>query len=614
MSFQPRKCVWCGKIFIPKSPRQSSCGDKHYLPCPDCGVPVLIKDNSIANFMKNHPNGSRCEDCRRKAIGKSNKNRNEESKRKSREKFRNTCLQRYGVDHPHKDPTIKAKIDATIKEKYGVDNLSQCPEIQNRIRQNSERRFGVSHYSNDPEIRKHMKEGMIKKYGVEYALQSDNIKQRLIHTNRDKYGCDNPAQSEIVKKKMKKTCQDRYGVDYALQSDVVRESIRKTCRRKYGAYGSPRQTFIDKLNSDMNFRSKYEKFTEDPRKYILNTFGSSVKFGILYRYLELDLTTVLQYCDKYELWDIVTKQYSVMEQEVSDFIEKLDSSIEITHRDRNILNGKELDLYLPQYKLGIECNPTYTHNSSFPPYSEDTRVMTSSYHKNKTNDAEKAGIFLFHIFGYEWTNKQTIIKSMLMNLLKKDEKHIFARKCKIKEVNSYDAREFLNANHRQGFSQSSVRLGLYCNDRLVSLMTFGKVRNTIGRTASSDENDWELIRFCNLLNTSVVGAASKLFKYFTSHYEFNKIVSYSDRAHTKGNLYEILGFQKVSISEPGYVWVNIDTDQFYTRVSCQKQNLQKLFNDDSIDIKNLTEKQIMESRKFAQVFDSGVIRWEYTKR
>ena len=97
-----------------------------------------------------------------------------------------------------------------------------------------------------------------------------------------------------------------------------------------------------------------------------------------------------------------------------------------------------------------------------------------------------------------------------------------------------------------------------------------------------------------------------------NHYEYDKIISFSDRAHTKGDLYQTLGFSQVHISEPNYVWVNYTDDTYYNRVTCQKRNLPKLFDEPDLDIKNQTEKQIMVSHGFVQVFDSGNIRWEYT--
>ena len=59
--------------------------------------------------------------------------------------------------------------------------------------------------------------------------------------------------------------------------------------------------------------------------------------------------------------------------------------------------------------------------------------------------------------------------------------------------------------------------------------------------------------------------------------------------------------------------MNLSNDFFYlNRLSTQKKNLRKLFNDPELDIENQTEQQIMSSHGFVQVFDSGTIRWEYT--
>ena len=129
----------------------------------------------------------------------------------------------------------------------------------------------------------------------------------------------------------------------------------------------------------------------------------------------------------------------------------------------------------------------------------------------KTDLCESSGIFLFHIFGYEWTNKKHIIESMIRNLLYKNEFIVYGRKTNIREVDSSSARVFLNQNHRQGYAPAPIRYGLYYEDELVSLMTFSKIRHTIGE--SKDANGYELVRFCNKLNTSVIGGASKLFRY-----------------------------------------------------------------------------------------------------
>ena len=120
------------------------------------------------------------------------------------------------------------------------------------------------------------------------------------------------------------------------------------------------------------------------------------------------------------------------------------------------------------------------------------------------------------------------------------------------------------------------------------------------------------MRFCNKINTSVIGGASKLFQYFLNNWSPEKIVSFSDRAHTKGNLYATLGFQEVSKGQPGYVWVKKYYNTTRNRVACQKHNLVKMFKDVTEEtIQEKSERQIMIEHGYVQVFDSGVIRWEY---
>ena len=230
----------------------------------------------------------------------------------------------------------------------------------------------------------------------------------------------------------------------------------------------------------------------------------------------------------------------------------------------------------------------------------------------KTQLCEDKGIFLFHIFGSEWTYSREIIVSMLRNLLGKNINKVYARQCQVKEVSAADCATFLNANHRQGNTNSPIRLGLFYNDELVSVMTFGKMRQSIGTDASDLSDCWELVRFCNKLNTSVVGGASKLFTYFVKQYQPSRIRSFSDRAHTRGNLYKQLGFTEVRKSDPGYVWVDSRTDISYHRYSAQKQNIKQFLHEDDIDL-NRSEKQIMEEHGFLQVFDSGTILWEYIR-
>lgn len=120
----------------------------------------------------------------------------------------------------------------------------------------------------------------------------------------------------------------------------------------------------------------------------------------------------------------------------------------------------------------------------------------------------------------------------------------------------------------------------------------------------------ELLRFCSLLKTSVVGGASKLFKHALQTIKPARVRSFSHRAHTSGGIYSVLGFTEVRRSEPGYMWVDLETDKAYHRYNAQKQNVRKFLHDDTIDL-SLSEREIMTSHGFVQVYDSGTITWEW---
>jgi hypothetical protein len=206
-----------------------------------------------------------------------------------------------------------------------------------------------------------------------------------------------------------------------------------------------------------------------------------------------------------------------------------------------------------------------------------------------------------HIWEDEWVYKKDIIKSIISNRLCNIENKIYARKCIIKEVEDTKlVRKFLDENHIQGYTQSSIKLGLYYNDELVSLMTFG-YRHT------NRKKEFELIRFCNKLNTNVIGASSRLFKHLLNNYNYIEILSYSDFRLFDGKMYETLGFEKIYLTKPDYFWSkNLERHHRFTF------NKQKLIKDGYDP--NKTEVEIMYERGYSRIWSCGQIRWEFKKK
>jgi hypothetical protein len=277
--------------------------------------------------------------------------------------------------------------------------------------------------------------------------------------------------------------------------------------------------------------------------------------------------------------------YSNQEKEIAEYIKSL--GIKIEENNISILNGKELDIYIPSHNLAIEYNGLYWHSEQF---------IDDNYHLNKTELCESKGIKLIHIFEDEWLYKQDIVKSRIKNILGISDNKIYARKCEIKSINYSESSKFLNKNHIQKTSKSKINIGLYYNNELVSLITFGSVRKIMGNKSITDK--YELLRFCNKLDTNVIGGASKLLNYFIKNYNPKEIISYADRRWSNGNLYEKLGFEFVHNSKPNYWYINDNVREY--RFKYRKSELVK----DGFDSKK-TEKEIMFDRGVLRIYDCG---------
>lgn len=280
-----------------------------------------------------------------------------------------------------------------------------------------------------------------------------------------------------------------------------------------------------------------------------------------------------------------TSQVSSKEIEVVNFIKNhYNGWIETS--DRLILEGKELDIVLPDLGLAIEFNGTYWHR-------EDN--LGSQYHLDKTQKVELFGYKLIHIFDWEWELKQDIVKSRLLSALGCTNK-IFARRTEVREIPF--PRQFLEDNHMQGAGTiSKYNYGLFLDNTMVAVMTFGTPRFNSGYT-------YELIRYCSLNGTTVVGGPSKLLRAFTNVHK-GSIISYSDRRWGQGDLYKILGFKHIHNSQPNYAYFK--GQHRMSRYQCTKQALKLKYPEIWDSAKS--ETQIMQEAGWHKVYDSGSGVW-----
>jgi len=280
------------------------------------------------------------------------------------------------------------------------------------------------------------------------------------------------------------------------------------------------------------------------------------------------------------------KNTSEAELELYNYLKTINASTKHKH----YISGKEYDIFIEDKKLLIEFNGLYWH-------SEEIQ-LDKKYHYNKQKMATENNCELFNIWEDDWMNKQDIIKSMLNYKLNYTNNKINARDCEIKEVEPKFSCEFLQKNHLQGKCVDSIRMGLFYENKLVSLMTFGKRK-------ISNKTQFELLRFCNILNTSIPGAASKLFKFFIDNYNPEKIVSYASLDYSIGHLYDILNFKKIGETGVNYWWAK--GKQKYHRTNFMKYKLVK----DGADI-HKTENEIMQERGYNKIWNCGNLKYEWS--
>lgn len=460
-------------------------------------------------------------------------------------------------------------------------------DMQRKYRDAYKAKTGYEHNFQNPECIAKIKQSQTEKYGG-IGFASNEIRKKILN------GIDNCMHIPEVVEKVKQTrlannngkwCSDKQ-LAAIHNANLNREKYDKAVATKYLNNNGQYESTATKLKRSALAKTHYDKFVK-----ILNfsyqnecTCKCLACNNVFTENYSTIRTRILANINPCTNCVPLNAHVSNAEKQLADYVKSI-CKTEIIENDRAILNGKELDLYLPEYKLAFEYNGLYWHNELH---------KAANYHLQKTEMCEKQGIQLIHIFEDEWLYKQDIVKSRIKGLLHLNDR-IFARKCVIKQVSATDSDSFLNTNHTQGACISKYRYGLYYNEELVSLMTFGKSRFT---------NEIELLRFCNKLNTNVIGAASKLLKHFLKDTAIAKIISYADRRWSCGRVYDKLGFTLLGKSIPSYYYVVDNMRQ--NRINYQKHKLVLEGFDDT-----KTEHQIMLERSIYRIYDCGTLKYEY---
>jgi hypothetical protein len=470
-----------------------------------------------------------------------------------KEKSNQTKISKFGTDNLMTLGPIKDKIKKTNLEKYGVENPFQSDEIKLKIIETNIEKYGFPRYQSTDEFRTKFKSTSLSRYGVESPMMVKEISEKSVRSHIEKYGMHFTKTKDFLEK-VKKTCQSKYGVDFPMQNPIFLEKAKATNIANLGVEfpmmsdlvrGKSKETFSSKYGSEslresetyrsLNFRNctdgGYIRYLGDKVSEYICESGHIFQMGSsLYNNRTKESIKVCTICNPIGV-------RSASEIEVYNFLGTIYSGeILLNYRQKF-----EIDIYLPELGIGFEFNGLYWHSNLF---------KENRYHLGKSEFFENLGIRIIHIWEDSWSKNKEIIKSQITNLLGKSNR-IYARNCHLVEVNSGRSRDFLEKNHIQGYIYCDINIGIFYGDQMVGIMSFNKFE---GRKKMPDD-EWNLARYCSSIGNSIIGGPSKCLNHFVRSFSPKRIITYADRDWSNGNLYKVLGFDLIGISNPDYKYV-----------------------------------------------------------
>lgn len=299
-------------------------------------------------------------------------------------------------------------------------------------------------------------------------------------------------------------------------------------------------------------------------------------------------------------------KYSTGEGQVYRFLKRIIPSEKIIQSERTVLpNRSEIDIYLPERKLGIEYDGLVYHTVEHflgDKHRNWSEAKAKGRNEWKTNECEKRGIRLIHIFEDEWIEHQDIVEDKLRAALKLPMDRYFARKLKIKTVERAVADRFYGTNHIQGKTNVSVSIGLYAGDELLALQSF------LPYTRRESNGSWELVRYTTKLGTRVVGGFSRCLKWFERNYTPKEVISFADRrwSDPQSNVYKSNGFINDGKVPRSYWYVK--APKRFHKSGLRKARIKVKFP--KIYSPEKTESQMASEAGFKRIYDCGLIRYK----
>ncbi len=379
---------------------------------------------------------------------------------------------------------------------------------------------------------------------------------------------------ELANESRKKTMKEKYGVEYNSQRNDIHHIWNKSKLEGIN------DKALDILSSK---ESLYDLHVNQKKSSLQISEELNVYYG-----------TVIDWIEKHGIQYQYYNNGSQYERIIHNWLQE--NNIEFEINNRNLIHPKELDIYISSKKLAIEINGFYWHGAKRKEDIKDARKR----HQAKSLLCRELGINLIHLLDIDIRkNPDKVFNKLKFHLL--DLERIGARECEIRIIDYEQSRFFCNVHHYNGYSASSIKLGLFYKNELVSIMTFSKSR--------FDNSDYEIIRACS--SKRIIGGVSKLIHFFIQNYmkQNESLMTYVDFGNGfSGKSYESARMKFEKITQPNYIWIGKD-ESILTRYQTQQKNLINLFP----DYEGEKEDDFLFSKEYIKYYDSGNLVYRIVK-
>ena len=400
---------------------------------------------------------------------------------------------------------------------------------------------------------------LLDRYSIERMTLSESIVRRSDEKNK-------PAKEELVERYRRSSIADLlsyYNIGHA------------KLMRWFDSYSIPVRSLGETASIKHNtrhekIRPSYETLKDEYDRH--NIYELSIQYGV-------DKHIVSGWLNDYGI-DVSTNA-SRAENQLFEYCQTLDDSF--IQSDRSLIAPFELDIVSHKHKLAIEYCGIYWHSEAMG--------KTRNYHRNKYLKCREKGYRLITVFETDDIEK---VRALIRTHVRANTR-IFARNTIVREIESKEANQFHRDHHLSGTVGGSVHLGLLYKNELVMVITFS-------RTRYNKSVEYECARMTGHSDYTIVGGASKLFKYFFSRYNVSSCITYADLRFGEGRVYEKCGFTRQSDSNPNYFYFKGNELHLQSRVKYQKYKLRDML--DKYD-SSLTEIENMTMNGYNRIWDCG---------